>query len=372
VVRDITGTVFIQSARGAKDQYYFNLSSLNSQARIVAGGESLGYDFAGTAHAPDGIKKYRNGNVNDDPTPTGCYVPEFVEVVFRDLTRSGQSGHFGPPGIGDVNCAWTAANGFLTCRVPPSAGIVQPDSTATPPIAEAAWSLVHPRNSRVIKGWCKTIHTPTFNNLGEIVDAPALDAYGKLALFVAGSVYDWSAYVFDWDFAAVMPWTPTGFDDFVEWSLGERLPCGTYRAETRVQSLPFNFGVSTMLVQIGTQRHWPERFLQGFLLQNLARGDNPVLEPQTARAVMFLPAMELQNENEDVVFSKRLFTTVATRSIDAQRDAGTFFEAQAWFRDRNLIWLDCTRSEEGVQHVVDIDPTGGMGGGATISQGPGG
>lgn len=362
VVRDISGVVRIGSARGAKDRYDSNLSALSGPYQIVAGGESLSYDFGGIAQAPDGIKKYRNQNESDEPTPTGCYVPEFVDVVYRDLTRGTQSGHFTPPDIGDINCDWDADAGFLTCSIKPEAGISDD--------ADAKWSLIAPSNARVIKGWRKTIHTPTLNNSGKIPGDG--DAYSDLALFIAGSVYDWAAYVFDWDFLSVMAWKPTGYDDFVEWSLGQRLDDGSYRAETRVQSMPFNFGVSTMLVQIGTQRRWAERFVQGFLLQNLDRGDNPVLAPKTARALLFLPAMELQGEDEDIVLSKRLFATVATRSIDAARSPGTFFEALSWFRDKNLVWLDCTVSDEGAQHVIEFDPFGGMGGGGTTGDGTAG
>ena len=72
-------------------------------------------------------------------------------------------------------------------------------------------------------------------------------------------------YRYDRTFASIKPWHPSGYDDFVEWSFGYRRADGSYAAQTRVQSPPYNFGVLEMCHQVleKTYAHRPNHVSHG-------------------------------------------------------------------------------------------------------------
>lgn len=301
VVRQINGEVRIQSPSWSKSYYDVNLTP-NPVYHVVAGGESYEYEFGGTTEAPAGI-------VKSEGIATGPAVPESVDVVYRDLTRSARSGVLAAPG-GAVG-TWSSDAGLLVANLP---------------------AFGSERHRRII-GWRRVIHTPTLNNTGEIA---VEDAYAAAAEVIAQSIYQWAAYVYDWDFVAVKEWQPTGHDDHITWTLGERMPDGTYRAETRAQSAPFNFGVSTMLIQIGTQCPWPERFLVGELKENLDKSFNAKDDPKTARAWLWLPGMELQGEDPRPLISKRRPGTITQRgNVGLKKE--DYVLAHEWFCEKEVV-----------------------------------
>ena len=78
------------------------------------------------------------------------------------------------------------------------------------------------------------------NNQSELV---------ALASAISEDFYGWQNYSYDRTFIGLQPIVPVGFDDCVEWYFGQQLSDGSYRAHTRVNSQPHNFGVEQQLSQ---------------------------------------------------------------------------------------------------------------------------
>lgn len=72
-------------------------------------------------------------------------------------------------------------------------------------------------------------------------------AASGLATAIADAYGGYLARRYDYDFDGIVPWTPTGYDDFVLWEYGvtkaNKLVC-----QTRVQTLPYNFGITNLPV----------------------------------------------------------------------------------------------------------------------------
>lgn len=99
-------------------------------------------------------------------------------------------------------------------------------------------------------GMIKTIFTTAFADFSkDDTDPDNVDEVDALAARIAQDYYDWLSERYDLSFAGLLKWTPCGFDDAIEWCYGRMGPGGEYVAYTRVQSLPFNFGVDEMLQQ---------------------------------------------------------------------------------------------------------------------------
>ena len=78
------------------------------------------------------------------------------------------------------------------------------------------------------------------------------DPNTTLAEQIAEDYYGWLTKRFDYTFAGVKPWNSTGFDDAIVWSFGLQRDDGSYKADTRVCSLPYNFGIDELHHQDGT------------------------------------------------------------------------------------------------------------------------
>lgn len=62
-----------------------------------------------------------------------------------------------------------------------------------------------------------------------------------LATAIATAYYASAAYHYDATIPGIAPWTPTAYDDWIEWRFGMRASNGEYHAETRVKSLDVNW-----------------------------------------------------------------------------------------------------------------------------------
>jgi hypothetical protein len=72
----------------------------------------------------------------------------------------------------------------------------------------------------------------------------------NLANAIADNYFAWQKLVgYDRSFAGCVPWQSAGSDDFIQWDFGRKIG-RKYLAQTRVQSMPMNFGVETMLNQL--------------------------------------------------------------------------------------------------------------------------
>lgn len=92
--------------------------------------------------------------------------------------------------------------------------------------------------------------TDSFSD-GNDEDEPTTET-AAIAAQIAADFYSHVGQQHDYTFAGVKAWHPSGFDDCVEWSIGRRRSDGSYEAQTRVRSLPYN----TILLR-------PERVVSG-------------------------------------------------------------------------------------------------------------
>lgn len=101
-----------------------------------------------------------------------------------------------------------------------------------------------------VSGADRTIHTSAFADFSTDSGTPVNSTdVVNLASKIAADQLAWSDQEFDFTLAGVVPWYPTGFDDHVQWLFGSQRGDGNYQAQTRVQSVPANFGVDEMLHQ---------------------------------------------------------------------------------------------------------------------------
>lgn len=86
-----------------------------------------------------------------------------------------------------------------------------------------------------------------FTTGGGVPDNQA--ACDALAEQIAYDFYRQVSWVQDSNYGGVGPWIETGWDNYVEFSMGRRRDDGSYECRTRIHSLPYNLGVQSLL-------HW--------------------------------------------------------------------------------------------------------------------
>lgn len=346
LIRDINGQLWLLTPRDSNVRFEANTHSLSHWWRI-AGHETLS-DKGWSLIDSRGDPEVPPGNPDFDEAfrfRKGQFLPASINVVSRDLTRSTRSGTWRATEITAPTNIWKTDGGRLVINVnietadtSEFSDLVTADDPATTDVDESGslnqWSLK-------ATDWVETIHTPSLNNTGKV--ATAGDAYTKLAGLIAGNYYDWRRRLYDARFVSVLPWRMTGFDDHVEFSLGERIGdvdergYGGYLAGTRIQSMPLNFGCSDFLNQVGTNCPWTEKFFVGELKESLPAlkedyGDSDV--PGSARGWLFLPPMELQGESEPV--TRALSGTLTNRSESAFA-AGDRVFAHGWACEKDVL-----------------------------------
>jgi hypothetical protein len=152
------------------------------------------------------------------------------------------------------------------------------------PYAERPYSIESPVRPSVhvetiplagtIFGTTKTVHSTCFALTSAtsttVTNTAQLSA---LALRIATDFEDSLIHSYDYTFGGLVDWTPCGYDDHIEWTIG-RLhpgPHGDYLVRTRVQSAPYNFGSEEQLSQQSTQFVLPD-FGTGVLYDPLSPG----------------------------------------------------------------------------------------------------
>lgn len=103
----------------------------------------------------------------------------------------------------------------------------------------------------IVTGTKKIVHSTFMADCSTDDDSPSntsdLDA---LAEKIAADYYGWFGKRHDLTFAGAMPWVPCGYDDSVMWEWGSQGGAATGRlAQTRVQSMPVDFGFDIQLSQ---------------------------------------------------------------------------------------------------------------------------
>lgn len=188
--------------------------------------------------------------------------PEFVDVTFRKLVEWDEQSSWptetdfanpgrasGIPGYPDSRVFY--GPGVRTIR---NSGIVEHELKTYQP------------------GVVKTIHTPSwvgrvwYDN-GQSVDSEPRgdidlstygDRYFRLANRISRDFYEWQSQQHEYQFCRFEFWSPTGYDDAVEWDAG--------RGVTHVRSMPLDVGVSSMLIQVHRQCVYQPDVFVGFIV----------------------------------------------------------------------------------------------------------
>jgi len=107
-----------------------------------------------------------------------------------------------------------------------------------------------PVGTIVAAGTKRTIHSTAFANCTDSDSSPSnTSELNALAVVIGNDAFAWMSRTHDYTFAGVKPWYPSGFDDAVEFAFGYQGPSGKCQAQTRVQSLPHDFGFDLQLSQ---------------------------------------------------------------------------------------------------------------------------
>jgi len=111
-----------------------------------------------------------------------------------------------------------------------------------------------PDGSVVVSGTKKQIHSTAYADFTASDSSPSNSSeLAALATIIATDFYSWLARSHDYTFVGVKPWQPTGFDDAIVWTFGHQGPNGTYQAQTRIQSMPPDFGFDLQLSQFSNR-----------------------------------------------------------------------------------------------------------------------
>lgn len=111
-----------------------------------------------------------------------------------------------------------------------------------------------PAEVSVVAGTRKQIHSTAFADY-TASDASASNSasLAALATKIGDDFFSWLYRTHDYTFSGIKPWHPTGFDDAVEWTFGNQGHSGKYQAQTRIQSLPHDFGFDLQLSQFSNR-----------------------------------------------------------------------------------------------------------------------
>ena len=136
----------------------------------------------------------------------------------------------------------------LTDITPEKVSVMFPGATPDDPLVVVDELASSHTLETWVAGTKKSISIPWFTvATGEEGAAQPTTSMNDLASALAGAYYDYIGKWFDLTFASVKKWQTTGYDNYTEWSCGLRRKDGTYSAQTRIQSLPYNFGIDEVL-----------------------------------------------------------------------------------------------------------------------------
>lgn len=145
-------------------------------------------------------------------------------------------------------------------------------------------SIDAPDGNALFSGSEKIIHSTAFANCTDDDDSPSNTSdLNTLATAIADDHYDWLRKSHDYTFANIKPWKLTGFDDSVVWNFGYQGDSGKYQAQTRIQSLPPDFGFDLQLSQFSTMGLF-EPVRLGKPDSDIAKGDSGTVSVWEGRA----------------------------------------------------------------------------------------
>lgn len=166
------------------------------------------------------------------------------------------------------------ADKYQALRVPTKVTVVFPKWTnngqyytvdRTAAVVLGADTLTH--------GGTKVLYTSAqaeFDSSNAISNGTACTA---LANKIALDWYNWQTEVYDYTFQGLKKWKPQGYDDCILYAFGNRRPeTGEYDAQTRIVSLPMNFGVGAQLQSFKYSASRGDYMARSSLITNLAGG----------------------------------------------------------------------------------------------------
>ena len=105
----------------------------------------------------------------------------------------------------------------------------------------------------------------------------------NLAAQIASDFYQGLGWISDQSIMGIPGYIETGFDDYVEFSVGRRRSDGGYELRCRVHTAPYNFGVQSMLHQVADTHEYAD-FVEGKLDGAMTAGGSATLSVWEAGA----------------------------------------------------------------------------------------
>jgi hypothetical protein len=110
-------------------------------------------------------------------------------------------------------------------------------------------------------GVVQILQTTAYASYNSIYDANPANKTNcdALAEQLAKDFYAQFGWVQDSIYHGLVPWRETGFDNYIEYSIGSQNPkTGEYECKTRVHTVPHNLGVQTFLHWLEDTKDWPQ------------------------------------------------------------------------------------------------------------------
>lgn len=135
-----------------------------------------------------------------------------------------------------------------------------------------------------VSGARKVIHSTCHADCSSSDSSPSNSSeLSALAQRIADDYYAWLGKQYDVTFAGAKTWKPSGYDDAVIWDFGRQLIDGRRLAQTRVQTMPVDFGFEHQLSQNGDKTLF-EPMMIGKADGNISAGSSGTISVWTGRA----------------------------------------------------------------------------------------
>lgn len=256
------------------------------QSCATALGITLNIDTIPAAYgSPDTVSFNAGRNANAAQVLDACAWSVGHRIILEYMAAPGGPDSY-YPGV-YRSCSWSTSTSRRTYNLSiPNAGGALQSGTLTP--ASLNFAAANPAAIRVVfqkwangipldeyysktcnaadytsngstSGVTLTIQTSAYANYtagGGVPDNQT--ACDNLAAQIATDFYQQTAWLQDSVYPGVWRGIETGWDNYVEFSIGRRRPDGTYECRTRVHSAPHNLGVQSMLHWLSGTHDYPE------------------------------------------------------------------------------------------------------------------
>jgi hypothetical protein len=197
------------------------------------------------------------------PAGPGAYFSGVYRSCNWTTSTARKSQNFSQQSRGAVQAGVLAGNVVHLAGQTPEAVQVVFRRWANGITIQGAYAVTVPASGLAQYGWTsgvtQSIQTSAyadFTSLGPNPDNKA--TCDALAQQIATDFYRSISWQYDFNYVGIQPWIETGFEDYVEFSVGRRRDGGAYECKTRIHGLPYNLGVQSMLHWLPNTHDYPD------------------------------------------------------------------------------------------------------------------